>query len=150
MTTCETFKDRLLDPLDREAAEHLEACQRCRAETAALTAVLEKISLSPPTASEHASLGALASSSLSAFRRERVRRAGWRRAATLVLVAAAAAMLVVLPRVAHLYNGNLSPQETGAEVSETDSTDPVEVTGVAFEDDSPFDLGDEELEGDSP
>jgi anti-sigma factor RsiW len=78
---------------------HLEACAGCRAEAASTAAVLGGLALPAPTAREEAVVEALPRRTLSAWRREQVRKAARMQWVGALLAAAAVVMLVLVPSV---------------------------------------------------
>jgi hypothetical protein len=148
MSGCEEFQNRLLDDQDAEAAEHVRGCASCAAEQRALREAVNAVVLSPPSAAERQALAHFPSAVLSAWRRGQVRRMAWQRVATLSLVAAAAALMVVLWPFVHRspsIGAPLVPESTESEVS-----DPVAWTGVAFTGEGADDWSDDTQEEGTP
>jgi anti-sigma factor RsiW len=138
---CAEFENRLLDPEDVEARQHLDGCPACAAELASLQAALGAVQLPERSAAENAQLAALPAGTQTAWRLARARRFSWQGWSTLGLVAAAAAFLVILPQV---RPPALPPAAVPAsQVSEGDPLDPVEMIGVAFSDDG---VGDDTMD----
>jgi hypothetical protein len=148
MSGCEQFQNRLLDDQDVKVAEHVCGCASCAAEQRALRDAVNAVVLSPPSVVERQALAHLPSAVLSAWRRAQVRRMAWQRVATLSLVAAAAALMVVLwPFRVHAppLTSAAAPESTESEVS-----DPVAWTGVAFAGDGVDDWSDESQDEGTP
>jgi hypothetical protein len=142
MSGCKQFQDRLLDDQDVEAAEHARGCAACAAELRSLREAVNAVVLSQPSAAERQSLAHFPSAVLSAWRRGQVRRMAWQRVATLSLVAAAAALMVVLWPFRHRalsIEVMPAPESTEAEAV----SDPVAYTGVAFAGDGTDDWSDD-------
>jgi hypothetical protein len=148
MSGCEAFQNRLLDDQDAGAAAHVGGCASCAAEQRTLREAVNAVVLSPPSAVERQSLSHFPSAVLSAWRRAQVRRMAWQRVATLSLVAAAAALMVVMWPFVHgsrSIGAPLAPESTESEVS-----DPVALTGVAFTGDGADDWNDDGQEEGTP
>jgi predicted anti-sigma-YlaC factor YlaD len=78
---------------------HLEACAGCRAEASTTLDVLSQLAPPAPTAREVALVEALPRTTLTAWRREQVRKAARMQWAGALLAAAAVVLLVLVPSV---------------------------------------------------
>ncbi len=107
MTACRDFDLLLplhaagaLDPAEAARVEaHLASCALCRAEAAADAEALALAKLPPISEAERRAVADVPRRALAELHRSDRRRAGWKRAATAVAVAAAALLAVLSPAV---------------------------------------------------
>jgi anti-sigma factor RsiW len=145
MVACEAYRDRLLDPEDLDAAAHLQTCGACAAEAASLGGALAAVTLRP-AAADAATLAGLPARVLSEARRAQSSHSAWQRAATVALVAAAAAVMILVPPA--LKKGRTLPGAVAAPVEASvegdGAVDPVEATGIAFADEDGSEWSDDD------
>jgi anti-sigma factor RsiW len=99
-----------LDPLEARRVEaHLESCERCRAEADADAAVLGLARLPPVSEAERRVAADLPERILAAMHRGDRRRGITKRTGAITAVAAAAALLLLLPALSRLRAPDVAP-----------------------------------------